>query len=285
MSMHLDTSSGEWSAPDPSDMPFMPSQSHNVTKRQYKPRKPPLIENPKQLALAFSYAVTAGTQTADSVHWIARNGDDSLFQAMHRMMPKVPKAMTFDHVLKDENFLLDLGHVYRTRLRINHMFALDRWPDLRRHVNDGKERFHRPNSTSIFKQMVSNALELESSHSQGANANLIPPSNIAEMTLNYAADLRATGSSAIGDGSIRASLTSARSWTATTMGCAPRSRASPLAPRQTTSRSSPMCANHGTAVPGRRSLRPPPPMLLIKLEALRVSGSRAFQPPAPPLSQ
>jgi hypothetical protein len=47
----------------------------------------PRVENPRNLAAAFAMAVTA--QTPVGRGWIARNGKESLFRTLQRIMPQV----------------------------------------------------------------------------------------------------------------------------------------------------------------------------------------------------
>ncbi len=44
-------------------------------------------ENPKQLALAFAAAVTVHSPSYRD--WVARNGEESLFRTLHRILPEV----------------------------------------------------------------------------------------------------------------------------------------------------------------------------------------------------
>ena len=64
---------------------FVPTTT-NLVMRPTRSRKPD-IENPKDLAAEFACAVTEhSTNEAD---WVARNGDESLFQTLQRMLPEV----------------------------------------------------------------------------------------------------------------------------------------------------------------------------------------------------
>ena len=50
-------------------------------------RKTVLFETPRQLAAVFACSVT--TKSADNTHWVAKNGDNSLFKILQRMIPEV----------------------------------------------------------------------------------------------------------------------------------------------------------------------------------------------------
>ena len=57
-------------------------------------------ENQKHLAAAFACAVTV--PSSKCVDWVARNGDESLFQAFYRILPEVchlPTISSFDHII------------------------------------------------------------------------------------------------------------------------------------------------------------------------------------------
>ena len=64
---------------------FVPVKT-SMAMRPARSRKPD-IENPKELAAEFACAVTEhSTNEAD---WVARNGDESLFRTLQRMLPEV----------------------------------------------------------------------------------------------------------------------------------------------------------------------------------------------------
>ena len=46
-----------------------------------------LIDNPRQLAAFYAKSVTA--EATSSSHWVAKNGDSSLFKILQRMLPEV----------------------------------------------------------------------------------------------------------------------------------------------------------------------------------------------------
>jgi hypothetical protein len=48
-------------------------------------------ENPKQLALAFAVAVTVHSPSYR--HWVARNGEESLFRTLHQILPEVRRSL------------------------------------------------------------------------------------------------------------------------------------------------------------------------------------------------
>ena len=50
-------------------------------------RRHVLIENPRQLAAEFARCVTSDASTTE--HWVAKNGDNSLFKVLQRMLPEV----------------------------------------------------------------------------------------------------------------------------------------------------------------------------------------------------
>ncbi len=50
------------------------------------------LENPIHLAAAFACAVTA--PSSNHVDWVARNGEESLFQAINRVLPEVSFSLT-----------------------------------------------------------------------------------------------------------------------------------------------------------------------------------------------
>ncbi len=63
------------------------------TQRERKHSVGGRIENPRQLSAAFAIAVTS---KSDSPHcWVARNGEESIFRTLQRILPQV-----------DRNFLL-----------------------------------------------------------------------------------------------------------------------------------------------------------------------------------
>ncbi len=70
-----------------SSLPFI--YDDFVSLQKFKPSS--RIENPRQLAASFALAVTA--QTAVGRGWIARNGDESLFRALQRILPQVEELM------------------------------------------------------------------------------------------------------------------------------------------------------------------------------------------------
>ena len=45
-----------------------------------------LEDDPKKLAVAFASAVTV---PGDDQHWIARNGEESLYRLLHKVLPQV----------------------------------------------------------------------------------------------------------------------------------------------------------------------------------------------------
>jgi hypothetical protein len=47
--------------------------------------------NPKQLALAFAMSVTATSFSCDDI--VARRGEESLFRALHRILPEVREQL------------------------------------------------------------------------------------------------------------------------------------------------------------------------------------------------
>ena len=65
---------------------FEPSAPAPVMKRVVRSRKP-LIENPRELAGDFACAVTE--HSTNQMDWVARNGDESLFQTLQRIVPEV----------------------------------------------------------------------------------------------------------------------------------------------------------------------------------------------------
>ena len=50
-------------------------------------RRPPLVENPKQLAAQFACAVTEASP--NPTDWVARNGDQTIFRVLQKMLPEV----------------------------------------------------------------------------------------------------------------------------------------------------------------------------------------------------
>ena len=51
---------------------------------QQKPKRAP---NPKEVAVAFAIAVTAKNETPGN--WVARNGEESIFKTLQRILPQV----------------------------------------------------------------------------------------------------------------------------------------------------------------------------------------------------
>ena len=49
-------------------------------------RKFVLIDNPRELAAYFACSVT---KASTSNHWVAKNGESSLFKTLQRMLPEV----------------------------------------------------------------------------------------------------------------------------------------------------------------------------------------------------
>jgi hypothetical protein len=58
-----------------------------TSKKRSRKRKSVLIDNPRQLAAHFASCVT--TESKNSTHWVAKNGDNSLFKILVRMLPDV----------------------------------------------------------------------------------------------------------------------------------------------------------------------------------------------------
>jgi hypothetical protein len=54
--------------------------------RQFRTRKP-IIENPKDLAAEFACAVTV--YSANQSDWVARNGEESIYRTLRRVLPEV----------------------------------------------------------------------------------------------------------------------------------------------------------------------------------------------------
>ena len=50
------------------------------------------LENPIHLAAAFACAVTV--PSSNHVDWVARNGEESLFHAINRVLPEVSFSLT-----------------------------------------------------------------------------------------------------------------------------------------------------------------------------------------------
>ena len=50
-------------------------------------RRPPLVENPKQLAAQFACAVTEPSPSPTD--WVARNGEQTIFRTLQKMLPEV----------------------------------------------------------------------------------------------------------------------------------------------------------------------------------------------------
>ena len=72
-----------------------------------------LVDNPKQLAAMFASMVTVPGSEND---WIARNGDESLFKVLERMLPEVrskssPIPPKQSKACVSSNFLLCMIHV------------------------------------------------------------------------------------------------------------------------------------------------------------------------------
>jgi hypothetical protein len=68
------------------------SSSNAARKMETSParsrkRKTVLIENPRQLAAKFACSVTI--ESTSSTHWVAKNGENSLFKTLQRMIPEV----------------------------------------------------------------------------------------------------------------------------------------------------------------------------------------------------
>ncbi len=62
--------------------------------RAFRTRKP-IIENPKDLAAEFACAVTV--YSANQSDWVARNGDESIYQTLRRILPEV---FSFEYTLE-----------------------------------------------------------------------------------------------------------------------------------------------------------------------------------------
>jgi hypothetical protein len=65
--------------------PFATSNNRTVM-RPMRSRKP-IIENPKDLAADFACAVTEASSNQSD--WVARNGEESLFSTLQRIIPEV----------------------------------------------------------------------------------------------------------------------------------------------------------------------------------------------------
>jgi hypothetical protein len=67
-------------------------------------RKHVLIENPRQLAAYFASCVT--TESDSDTHWVAKNGENSLFKILQRMIPEVRIVSLHAIVYFEENYRL-----------------------------------------------------------------------------------------------------------------------------------------------------------------------------------
>ena len=72
------------------------SVAHQVetSSTRSRKRKAVLIDNPRQLAAHFACCVT--TESTTSTHWVAKNGESSLFKTLQRMLPEVSSIQMFD---------------------------------------------------------------------------------------------------------------------------------------------------------------------------------------------
>ena len=61
-------------------------------------RKRAIIVNPKELAAEFANAVTE--YSSNQMDWVARNGDESLFSTLTRIMPEVFFRVTIESSLE-----------------------------------------------------------------------------------------------------------------------------------------------------------------------------------------
>ena len=69
------------------ETPDMSYQTTPTSVNRKMRTKGPIIENPKELAAEFSNAVTE--HSSNPMDWVARNGDESLFQTLKKIVPEV----------------------------------------------------------------------------------------------------------------------------------------------------------------------------------------------------
>ena len=63
------------------------------------------IDHPEKLGAAFAAAVTI--ETAPGQGWLARNGEDSVFRTLHRILPKVPTWKIWAAMNNEFSFCVD----------------------------------------------------------------------------------------------------------------------------------------------------------------------------------
>jgi hypothetical protein len=67
---------------------IQPNSNHSAYDgRSRKMRRKPIIENPRELAEVFANAVTEFS--SNQMDWVARNGSESLFATLERIIPEV----------------------------------------------------------------------------------------------------------------------------------------------------------------------------------------------------
>ena len=64
----------------PNRVPGAPPKKRNRKGKE-------IIENPKEFAATFAHSVTAPSD--NNVDWVARNGEESLFRTLQRVIPEV----------------------------------------------------------------------------------------------------------------------------------------------------------------------------------------------------
>ena len=96
-----------------------------------------IFENPKEVAAEFACAVTV--PSSNQSDWVARNGNESLFRTLRRMIPEVGNFSTLSHVRDivshwGKNLLARFHSFQNLRLPGTHFRLLDRLANRRMDV-------------------------------------------------------------------------------------------------------------------------------------------------------
>jgi hypothetical protein len=86
-------------------------------------RRPLLIDTSRQLAAYFACCVT--TESTNTTHWVAKNGESSLFKTLQRMLPEVSSLIV-------DAYHISLFFSIIAHKRCQLMYVVD-WFRIRRH--------------------------------------------------------------------------------------------------------------------------------------------------------
>ena len=105
--------------------------------RKMTSRREVRIDDPKKLAADFACSVTV--YSSNHMHWVARNGEESVFRTLQRILPEVCK----DQNVKIDELYLKSEKIYNIRIvTLSVLMSAD--CSARRWTSQAKSENHRP---------------------------------------------------------------------------------------------------------------------------------------------